>query len=134
MNLALIRGRYISSKESSVLNKKVELVPDINLKSGLSLRHGPFALSWQLSYLSEQFTDATNATGGALGSVIGPIPAYYVMDLSGSYEIGRYFKLEGGVNNLTNNMYFTRRAEGYPGPGIIPSDGRNFYLTLQFKY
>jgi Fe(3+) dicitrate transport protein len=30
-------------------------------------------------------------------------------------------------------MYFTRRAESYPGPGIIPSDGRSFYLTAQIS-
>ncbi len=43
-------------------------------------------------------------------------------------------KLETGVNNILNNFYFTRRATGYPGPGIIPSPPRNFYLTLQYKF
>jgi Fe(3+) dicitrate transport protein len=54
------------------------------------------------------------------------------MDVSLSYEWKR-FRAEGSVNNLTNEMYFTRRATGYPGPGILPSDGRGFYLTLQVK-
>ena len=44
------------------------------------------------------------------------------------------FKLEAGVNNLLNEKYFTRRATGYPGPGIIPSSPRNWYLTLQMKF
>jgi len=43
-------------------------------------------------------------------------------------------KLEAGVNNLLDNKFFTRRATGYPGPGIIPSIPRNWYLTLQFKF
>jgi Fe(3+) dicitrate transport protein len=30
-------------------------------------------------------------------------------------------------------MYFTRRATGYPGPGIIPSDARSFFVTLSFR-
>jgi Fe(3+) dicitrate transport protein len=30
-------------------------------------------------------------------------------------------------------MYFTRRATGYPGPGILPSDGRSYFMTLQIK-
>ena len=34
------------------------------------------------------------------------------------------------ANNLLDAAYFTRRATGYPGPGIIPSQGRSFYLTL----
>jgi Fe(3+) dicitrate transport protein len=44
------------------------------------------------------------------------------------------WKLEAGVTNFTNNSYFTRRATGYPGPGIIPSDARSFYTTLEFFF
>ncbi|MFT5077301.1 MAG: Fe(3+) dicitrate transport protein, partial [Flavobacteriaceae bacterium] len=44
------------------------------------------------------------------------------------------FKLEAGINNVLDNYYFTRRATGYPGPGIIPSANRNFYMTLQMKF
>lgn len=44
------------------------------------------------------------------------------------------FKLESGVSNFTNNYYFTRRATGYPGPGIIPSENRVFYTTLEFRF
>ncbi|AHM60994.1 tonb-dependent receptor [Flammeovirgaceae bacterium 311] len=134
-NLALIQGQYAESGEKTIAGNDVELVPDINAKAGIRVEKNRFSLSGQYTYLSDQFTDATNSEKGlSSGGVIGPIPAYYVADLSASYEIGKYFKVESGINNLTNNMYFTRRAEGYPGPGIIPSDGRNFYLSLQFKY
>jgi Fe(3+) dicitrate transport protein len=51
------------------------------------------------------------------------------MDLSAKYSFDR-FTLEGGVNNLTNEKYFTRRATGYPGPGIIPAKIRNFYVSV----
>jgi hypothetical protein len=38
---------------------------------------------------------------------------------------------EAGVTNFTNNSYF-RRATGYPvQEGIIPSDARSFYTTLE---
>ena len=60
------------------------------------------------------------------------IPKYDVMDLSIAYKI-KNIKFEAGLNNLLNNYYYTRRATGYPGPGIIPSPPRNSYLTLQFK-
>ncbi len=133
-NLALIQGQYAESGEETIAGNEIELVPNINAKAGIRIEKNSFALSGQYTYLGEQFTDATNAPEGFNGAVIGPIPAYYVADLSASYRIGKYFKVESGINNLTNNMYFTRRAEGYPGPGIIPSDGRNFYLSLQFKY
>jgi Fe(3+) dicitrate transport protein len=43
------------------------------------------------------------------------------------------WKVEGSVNNVANRMYFTRRATGYPGPGILPSDGRTYFVTVQVK-
>ena len=55
------------------------------------------------------------------------------MDLSANYQFTSNIKLEASVNNITDNRYFTRRASGYPGPGIIPSDGRSFNLTLEVK-
>jgi len=36
------------------------------------------------------------------------------------YRINKYISLIGPVNHLANTKYFTRRADGYPGPGIIP--------------
>jgi Fe(3+) dicitrate transport protein len=38
-----------------------------------------------------------------------------------------------GVNNLFNESYFTRRAGGYPGPGLLPANGRTFYFTFGIK-
>jgi Fe(3+) dicitrate transport protein len=89
--------------------------------------------SFQLSYLSDQFSDATNAIDGGYSAVVGIIPAYYVMDASLAYQLKK-LKFEVSLNNLSNNMYFTRRATGYPGPGIIPSDGRAFFLTIAYKF
>jgi len=53
------------------------------------------------------------------------------MDVSLSYN-WRNFTLYTGINNLADKKYFTRRADGYPGPGILPADKRNLYVTLQF--
>ncbi|WP_317129703.1 TonB-dependent receptor [Flavobacterium gawalongense] len=64
---------------------------------------------------------------------MGQIPSYYVADFSTSYKWKKW-KLEAGITNFTNNSYFTRRATGYPGPGIIPSDTRTFYTTLEFVF
>ncbi len=130
-NLTVLDARYTESEEAAYRNKKVELAPELMLKTGLTFRRNGFRSTLQYAYTGTQFTDATNTIQTA-DAVIGQIPAYYVMDLSGSYTY-KVFSLEAGLNNLTNNYYFTRRASGYPGPGIIPSDGRNFYLTLQLK-
>lgn len=131
-NLALIRSEYRASEIAGVAGKQVEFVPNVNLKSGLRLGYKNLKASFQYTYLSDQFSDATNARNGGVSAVIGLIPAYSIMDASASYQFGK-FRLEGTLNNLANRAYFTRRATGYPGPGILPSDGRSVYLTLQVK-
>ncbi len=129
-NVTLVNTKY-SSTLTDIDNKEVELAPSIIAKTGLSFKRKDFKLSYQFAYTSEQYTDAPNSITEPT-AVVGLIPSYWVMDLSGSYTYKR-FTLESGVNNLTDNRYFTRRATGYPGPGIIPSDARNYYVTLQFK-
>lgn len=131
-NIAFIYSNYSKSEENGVKGNRVEFVPDINLKAGVRLGYRKIRASFQFTHLSEQYTDATNADASDASAVVGLIPAYSVMDLSVSWEFGK-FKVEGNINNLTNRMYFTRRATGYPGPGIIPSDGRTWFLTLQVK-
>ncbi len=131
LNGAVIDAKYYHTDETSIKDKKVEMVPPVMVRTGLSYKSGGFGMSIQWSYVKEHFTDATNAVRTAT-AVEGIIPTYQIADLSASYN-WRMFSLEGSVNNLFNEMYFTRRAEAYPGPGIIPSDGRGFYLTLQVK-
>ncbi len=133
LNSSFTYSRYLSSLSNNVIGNTVEFIPTVNLKSGISFNYKGLNCSLQHSYISQQFTDAQNspiATDGDFRSgVIGEIPSYYIMDLNLSYA-WKKFSLETGVNNLTNQSYFTRRATGYPGPGIIPSEGRSFYLTL----
>ncbi|SIN79961.1 Fe(3+) dicitrate transport protein [Algoriphagus halophilus] len=131
-NLAIINSTYKASDINGIEGNEVEFVPNVNFKTGLSVAYKNFKSSLQFSHLSDQFSDATNAIDGGVSAVVGLIPAYSIMDFSLSYEYKK-FKLEGSVNNLTNAIYFTRRATGYPGPGILPSDGRGIYLTVQFQ-
>ena len=132
INTALIDSKYLSSYINGVEGKKVEFVPNINLKTGVKFGFSNFIFNIQYSFISKQFTDSSNALEGNLSGIIGQIPEYQLLDISLSYLI-RNFRFETGVNNATNSLYFTRRATGYPGPGIIPSPPRNFYLTFQIK-
>ena len=133
LNFSLIDSKYISSDEPGVEGREVEFVPKYNIKYGIKFGYKNFTSYLQYSFLSSQFSDSSNSLESNLSGVIGQIPAYDILDLSINYKFGK-IKLETGVNNILNNFYFTRRATGYPGPGIIPSPPRNFYLTLQYKF
>jgi Fe(3+) dicitrate transport protein len=104
----------------------------MNIKTGIRFGYKNFLSSIQYSYLSSQFSDATNAKGGSISGVTGEIPAYDILDISASYKY-KFLKLETGINNVLDKKYFTRRATGYPGPGIIPSSPRNYYVGLELK-
>jgi Fe(3+) dicitrate transport protein len=132
INYSYIDSKYTNSDIPGVVNKRVEFVPKNNLKTGLRFGFKDFIFSYQYSYISNQFTDSSNAIDGSLSGVIGEIPSYKISDLSASYSINK-LKFELGVNNLLKEKYFTRRATGYPGPGIIPSSPLSYYLTLQIK-
>ena len=131
LNFAHNNAKYTSSDEPAFYGKNVEMVPKIILKTGCNLSIKDFSISYQYSYNHEQFTDATNAIFQT-NAVVGMIPSYSIMDLSVKYQYKK-FQIETGINNLTNEKYFTRRAVGYPGPGIIPSMPRNLYFCLQIK-
>lgn len=133
VNTSLIDSQYKKSSINGITGKKVEFVPKINLKSGIKFSYKDFTSSIQYTYMSEQFTDATNSVKSNLSGVIGIIPSYDILDVAFSYMY-KNVKIESGINNLFDTSYFTRRATGYPGPGIIPSPLRNWYVTLEFKF
>jgi Fe(3+) dicitrate transport protein len=132
-NLSFIDARYVDSKVSAYDNKKVEFVPPVIFRTGITFQKNRFAATYQYSYTAQQFGDATDATTPSNNGINGLVPSYYVMDLSADYKLNKMIQLSGTINNLSNHMYYTRRADSYPGPGIIPADGRSFYLTLQVK-
>ena len=136
LNNAITHSQYIKSEIPGVQNNEVEFIPFINFKGGFRFRLNQVTSSLQFSHLSKQFTDASNARqdkNDNQSGIIGNIPGYQVLDWSIAYT-WRLFRLETGLNNIANQRYFTRRATGYPGPGIIPAAPRSGYLTLAIKW
>jgi Fe(3+) dicitrate transport protein len=131
-NIALTDSQYLKSDAPNIEGNKVEFVPLLTLRQERELKN--FMSSLQLTYVSAQFTEASNSKIDTNDNTYGYLEKSLlcVADFSASQmeklETGR------GVTNFTNNSYFTRRATGYPGPGIIPSDTRTFYTTLEFVF
>ncbi|ANW96005.1 TonB-dependent receptor [Wenyingzhuangia fucanilytica] len=134
-NLAITKSVYLESDENGVAGNEVEFIPLLNLKTGASFGWKNLLASLQYTYISEQFTDVTNSPYNPNNEedVSGAIPSYDILDFSISYKFSKHFRIESGINNLLNNSYFTRRATGYPGPGIIPAEPRYYYATLEIK-
>jgi Fe(3+) dicitrate transport protein len=131
VNFSYIQAFY-TSPDKAYDGKKVEFVPDVIFRTGISYGYKKFSFTYQYSYAGQQFSDATNAPYSP-SAIYGIIPAYTIMDLSAGYT-WKLVGLSAGINNMANAKYFTRRTDGYPGPGIIPADPVNFYVTLRLKF
>lgn len=131
-------ARYVTGEMNySGVNKTLtgnhlEGVPDWINRTGLELRFKKVTSTLQSSYVSKNFSDANNTVFDATGAT-GVVPSYQVWDWAFSYQFLQSYKISCGVNNLTNLLYFTRRINMYPGPGILPADGRTFYFSLGLK-
>lgn len=119
--------------ETNLRNKRVENAPLHILRSGLTWAWKGASITAQVSYVSDAYADANNTEKPTANAQNGLIPAYTVSDLSASCKINQQIQLKGGINNLANARYFTRRAGGYPGPGLMPSDARSVYLSVGAK-
>ena len=126
-------ARYIDvpADRKQFEGKKVEYAAPWIDRYGVDFLFGRLSGSIEYSYTDAEFSDATNALSSTDGSV-GIIPSYHTIDFTIGYTLKKW-KFSFSANNLTNQMYFTRRTTGFPGPGIIPSEGRAIYGTLQFK-
>ncbi len=126
-------ARYVRSENPAFRDKRVELVPRHVVRAGASVEFARLSYSWQVAYTAAQFADATNARVPNAAATVGLLPAFVVQDVSVAYRFPKRVSLAGGVNNLTDRRYFTRRATGYPGPGILPSDGRAWYASVEIR-
>jgi Fe(3+) dicitrate transport protein len=118
-----------SGRNVNISGNYVENTPRWILKSGLELRYKTISSIFQYTFNSKAFNDAFNTISSSNG-VIGLIPAYHVWDWNCSWQFAKQFHVSGSINNFTNEKYFNRRITMYPGPGILPADGRTFTISL----
>jgi Fe(3+) dicitrate transport protein len=134
-SFAFTDARYSGEhQDANTKGKKVENAPQDILRAGISFGYKGFLITTQLSHVSTAFSDANNTIVPNANGNSGLIPSYTIIDLTGSYKFSKSLNIKGGMNNLGDIRYFTRRSGGYPGPGALPADGRTFFLSLGAKF
>lgn len=134
---SLMRARYVKGSVVSVgrnvdiSGNTVESAPRLIARAGITARHRVGDLTAQFSHVSRTFADALNTVLPNVTGAVGIVPAYSLLDLSGSYTVTRRLQLVAGINNALDRQYFTKRPQFYPGPGVWPSDGRSWQLSLR---
>lgn len=137
-SLSYTHARYIngqinkSGTNVSLKGNYVESVPDWMNKTGLQVQVKNFSTTLQFSYTGKSYNDALNTVSSTNG-VTGEIPSYHLWDWAASFSLNKMLRFSAGINNLSNESYFSRRITFYPGPGILPADGRTFYISFGIK-
>jgi Fe(3+) dicitrate transport protein len=128
------------NESKNIDNNFIENAPRNILRTGLNfaylnekLGQELFNIGIQFSYVDQTFNDALNTTAISSNAQNGLIPAYSICDLNLKVNLKKDMFIKIAVNNFNNVNYFTRRASGYPGPGVMPSDGRSVLFTLDVK-
>lgn len=133
-NFSLVARQGNQLVPMSYQNNKVENAPTWIVRYGLNYYYKGLTATLQWSYVSEAYSDAVNTRQPLASGINGLIPSYHVADISVNYKFLERYNLRAGINNLTDRSYFTRRAGGYPGPGLMPADGRNFFVSVGAKF
>ncbi len=120
----------VNDPSKSIENKRVENAPQYIHRFGATYSIKGFSATFQLSCVGNVFTDAANTETPNSTGTIGKLSAYQVMDASLSYKFMERYNVKAGVNNIADEKYATRRAGGYPGPGILPGNGRTVLLSI----
>jgi Fe(3+) dicitrate transport protein len=144
VSVAYIDARYDELKvvtrqgntllETNLKNKRVENAPQRIYRTGLTFTKKALTITTQYSYVGKAFSDANNTVIPTANGVNGLIPAYDVVDISSTFKFNEKLFIKSGINNLFGEKYFTRRAGGYPGPGLLVAEPRNYFVTVGVKF
>jgi Fe(3+) dicitrate transport protein len=118
----------------TIEGKRVENAPRNITRAGLAYTRKKLSASLQVSNVGEVFTDAANTSAANAIATVGKLKGYAVWDAAFTVYVTPVISLKGGVNNLADERYATRRAGGYPGPGLLPANGRTFFITMSTRF
>ncbi len=123
----------VTITESNLSGNRVENAPRYIHNFGLSWGNNNLSATVQYRMSGKIYTDANNTKTASANGLTGLLEDYQVFDFSAEYKFLKNYNLRAGINNLLNEEYATRRAGGYPGPGILAGEGRTFYISVGAK-
>ena len=135
ISAAYDHARYVDAitsangQEVNLEGNILENAPEWLVRDGITYNYKFISTTIQTSYVSEIYSDALNTAEATANGVLGIVPSYFIVDWNATFRFKAY-NIKAGINNLNNEKYYTRRINNYPGPGILPADGRTFFVSL----
>lgn len=126
-------GGSSQSENINISGNKLESVPTVITRNGITFRLHAVSITALYSYTSETYADALNTKTPSKTGAIGIVPSYSIVDINASVRISSQLMLRVNVNNIGDKQYFTKRPQFYPGPGVWSSDGRSINCSVALK-
>jgi Fe(3+) dicitrate transport protein len=127
---AVIRS---GNENKNVSGNKIECVPSVISRNGLTFRYQGLSVSCLYSYTAKSYADAFNTETPTASGSAGLVPSYGIWDLNTSIQVFKNLKVRLNFNNIFDEQYFTKRPQFYPGPGVWSSDGRSVNCTVAVR-
>lgn len=134
MHAVYAEGTLRNGQENQdIRGNRVEGVPAWISRTGLNYQYRNWSITVLGSYTHESFADAFNTEKPNASGSTGLTSAYHVLDLNMTWRPSDLLHIRLNISNIGDQSYFTKRPTFYPGPGIWPSDGRSWNVTLGIK-
>jgi len=123
----------VNDSNVSVDGNKVESVPNVISRNGMNVKYRGLSVSFLYSYTADSYADALNTETPSANGSVGKVPSYGLLDVNAMWQVSDNVTIRLNMNNITNEQYFTKRPQFYPGPGIWPSDGRSVNVSFGLR-
>ena len=114
---------------------KLPYVPEYQVSFGAGLEWERFGLYADAIYVDSTYGTASNVSNerrpdGTADARFGTNDAYFLLDLSATYQLTERAKLLAGINNALDREYLASRLPHGPRPG----QGRFFYAGIELSF
>jgi Fe(3+) dicitrate transport protein len=128
-NASLLDAEITASANPALVGNTPLYAPDHVVRAGVIWRAADGGkVSLAGTWVDRQFWQDSNLGSGSGASLLpAEIPAHHVLDLAVEWPLGKTASVVGGINNLTDETYYSRiRSDG-----IDPAPQRTGYLGVR---
>lgn len=100
----------VTGTNIDIKGNKPEVAPNQITRNGVHAGYKALSASIQYNYVSKPYSDVLNTETLAPNGPKGLLPGYALWDLNITMRFPNNYQLKGGINNLVNKQYFTKKT------------------------
>jgi Fe(3+) dicitrate transport protein len=130
VNGSLLDAEIVESNNAALVGNTPGFAPDYLLRAGFIYNNENLNVALTATLVDEQYWQDSNlARGAGVDLINAAIPSYEVIDLTTEYQINKSWSIQGGINNLLDEDYYSRVRND----GIEPAFERTMYFGFRYQ-